>query len=211
MVTIFIFNSYFFINMADLWFRPFVWLDYRLAFLFAVIIPLVLLVWSLIEESQAAQRLLIIYWRVASLLMITVYLMIPAWGISFITSIVARLLIPISLWFWVDLNDDIKDLSDRPFKWVLTSWRWAISLYCVIGAIAIFPFASCAISETNLATPFCKVWFEAPWLYQQIFHSNSKPGFLGFLGMIGLFFYVLYFASFLLLRLPKQGRSAIDN
>ncbi len=197
--------------MTDLPFRPFVWLDYRLALLFMVILPLILLIWAFIEESQAAQRLLIIYWRVASLLMITLYLMIPAWGISFITSIIARLLIPISLWFWVDLNDDIKDLSDRPFKWVLTTWRWAVSLYSLIGAIATFPFIRCAISSTDLATPFCKVWFEQPWLYQQIFHSNSKPGFLGFLGMIGLFFYILYFASFLLLKLPKQGRSAMEQ
>jgi len=197
--------------MTDLWFRPLVWLDYRLALLFMIILPVILTIWALIEKSQAAQRLLIIYWRVASLLMITLYFMIPSWGIAFITSIIARFLIPIALWFWVDLNDDLKDLPDRPFKLVLTSWRWAISLYSFIGAISTFPFLKCAFSNTDLATPFCKVWFEHPWLYQQIFHANSKPGFLGFLGFIGLFFYILYFGSFLLLRLPKQGRSAMEQ
>lgn len=197
--------------MTQLWFRPLVWLDYRLAILFVVIMPLILLVWSFLEQSQAAQRLLIIYWRVASLLMITLYLMIPSWGLSFITSLCSRLLIPLALWFWVDLNDDIKDLSESPFKLVLTAWRWAITLYSVIGAIATIPFLRCVTSSKDLATPFCQVWFEAPWQYQQIFHANSKPGFLGFLAMIGLFFYVLYFASFLILRLPKQGRSAMEQ
>ena len=197
--------------MNDPVFRPFVWLDYRLALLFVVIIPLALLIWAVVEKSQAAQRLLIIYWRVASLLMITLYLMIPSWGISFITSIFARLLIPISLWFWVDLNDDIKDLRNSPFKLVLTSWRWAVSLYCTIGAIATFPFIRCATSSTDITTPFCQVWFEAPWAYQQIFHANSKPAFLGVLGMMGLFFYILYFGSFLVFRLFKQGRSAMEQ
>ena len=50
--------------------RPLVWMDYRLAILFTVIAPLILLVWSFIQKKEAMQRLLIIYWRVASLLMI---------------------------------------------------------------------------------------------------------------------------------------------
>ena len=55
----------------DIWFRPLVWMDYRLGVLLAVIIPLVLLIWTTIAKQEAMQRLLIIYWRVASLLMIT--------------------------------------------------------------------------------------------------------------------------------------------
>lgn len=65
--------------MEELWFRPLVWTDYRLAMSFIVIIPTILIIWSLVRQAEAISRLLIIYWRVASLLMITVYLLVPAW------------------------------------------------------------------------------------------------------------------------------------
>jgi len=70
--------------MNQLWFRPLVWIDYRLAVLFTVIIPAILLIWSLFAKIESLQKLLIIYWRVASLLLITVYLMIASWPIGFV-------------------------------------------------------------------------------------------------------------------------------
>ena len=197
--------------MEEIWFRPMVWTDYRLAVLFTVIVPLILLIWSLVRQVEAIQRLLIIYWRVASLLMITVYLMIPTWPISFVTGFAGRVLIPISLWFWVDLNDEIKDLPQSFLKIALTSWRWAVTIYCCLGAIATLPFLSCTFSAGAIEQPFCQVWLEAPWAYQAFFHPQATPGFLGFLGIVGLVFYVFYLAYFLLIRLGKQGRSAIEQ
>ncbi|MGL5795200.1 MAG: DUF3177 family protein, partial [Waterburya sp.] len=120
----------------DIWFRPLVWMDYRLGVLLAVILPLVLLIWALFQRQEAIQKLLIIYWRVASLLMITIYLLIPGWKVGFISGLAARILIPISLWFWVDLNEEIRDIPQNIFKLIFTSWRWAITGSCVLGAIA---------------------------------------------------------------------------
>jgi Protein of unknown function (DUF3177) len=197
--------------MNEIWLRSLVWMDYRLAVLFAVSIPLILLIWAFVKKSEAIQRLLIIYWRVSSLLMITVYLMIPGWSIGFISSIAARILIPISLWFWVDLNEEIQDQRNSSLKWTFTSWRWSVTVYSTLGAIATIPFVSCAFSGRTLETPFCQVWLEAPQLYKQFFHPNSNTGFLGFLGMVGLTIYTLYFAYFILVRLAKQGRSALEQ
>lgn len=194
--------------MEEAWFKPLVWADYRLALLFTLILPLILLLWSAIARVEAIHRLLIIYWRVASLLMIAIYLMIPGWPLGFAVAFAARILIPISLWFWVDLNDEIKDLPSNLLKLVLTSWRWAVTIYCSLGAIASFPFLKCAFSpEPHIKTAFCQVWMAAPWQYQSIFHRHATSGFLGFLGIVGLIFYVLYFAYFLFFRLGKQGRS----
>ncbi|OKH20283.1 hypothetical protein NIES593_19430 [Hydrococcus rivularis NIES-593] len=201
--------------MDETWLRPLVWMDYRLAVLFTVIVPVILLIWALVRQADAILRLLIIYWRVSSLLMITVYLAIATWScpFSYITGLVARILIPISLWFWVDLNDEIRDLPQSFLKLVLTSWRWAVTIYSSLGAIASLPFLSCAFSggEYAVNTPFCRVWLEAPWGYKEWFHPNASPGFLGFLGMVGLIIYTLYFAYFLLIRLGKQGRSALEQ
>ncbi len=208
----------------DIWFNPLVWLDYRLAFIFAVIIPLILLIWSAFRQVESIQRLLIIYWRVASLLMITVYLLIPLFpdgdktglfprilAYGFVTSFLARVLIPLCLWFWVDLNDEIKDLPITLLKLVVTSWRWAITLYCILGAIATLPFVACTFSPPQLVTPYCQVWLQTPWHYKEWFHPNMSAGFLGFLGIIGLVVYFLYFLTFLVFRLTKNGRSALEQ
>lgn len=197
--------------MERLWFEPLIWTDYRIAVLFTVIIPIILLIWAFIQKSEAIQKLLIIYWRVASLLMITVYLMIASLPISFISAFFARILIPISLWFWVDINEDIDDQPQRPLKLALNSWRWAITIYNILGVIALVPFLSCAFFQGAINTPYCQAWLKAPWLYKQFFHANSTPGFLGFLGFVGLVIYVFLLCYFVLVRLGKEGRSAMEH
>ncbi len=197
--------------MNDVWFRSLVWMDYRLAVLFTVLIPLVLLIWAFVQKESGIGRLLTIYWRVSSLLAITVYLMIGGFGVSFISSLMARILIPISLWFWIDLNDEIEYGSDGVLKFVFTSWRWATTIYCLLGAICTIPFLGCAFSETNLGAPYCKVWLEAPLLFKEYFHPNTNTGFLGFLGIIGLIFYLLCLSYFVIFKLGKQGRSAASQ
>lgn len=197
--------------MEEIWYRPLVWTDYRLAVLFTVILPIVLLIWAAVKKSEAIVRLLIIYWRVASLLMITVYLMIPAWPIGYLTGLSSRILIPLSLWFWVDLNDEIRDMPKSWLKLSLTSWRWGTTIYCALGAIANLSFFSCAFSQNVTEIPYCKVWLEAPWGYKAIFHSDWSTGFLGFLGIVGLIIYVLYLSYFVFVRLGKQGRIALEQ
>ncbi|NJK99131.1 MAG: DUF3177 family protein [Spirulinaceae cyanobacterium SM2_1_0] len=195
---------------ADLWFRPLVWLDYRLAVLLTVFLPLTLLVWSLLRRRSTLVHLLVIYWRVASLLFFSVYLLIPAWSIGFATGFLARLLIPVSLWFWVDLNEEIADLPPRPLKLAFTGWRWAASLYCALGTLASLPTLSCVLNAAPAAN-FCRVWLEPVWAYKQWLHPNADPGFLGAIGAIGLCVYGLYFIYFLVMRLSRQGRAAITQ
>ncbi|MEH2142305.1 DUF3177 family protein [Nostoc sp.] len=192
----------------SIWFRPFVWIDYRLAVLFLVIIPLILLIWAFVQKAESIQRLLSIYWRVSSLVAITIYLMIAQYPVSFISGLIARILIPISLWFWVDLNDEIEYQTSGSLKFIFTSWRWATTVYCILGTLAFIPFLGCAFSGNMLKTPYCRVWFEAPLLFKEYFHANSKAEFLGFLGIISLVIYVLYLSYFVLIKLGKQGRSA---
>jgi hypothetical protein len=192
----------------NVWFRPFVWIDYRLAVLFLVIIPLILLIWAFVQKAEAIQRLLTIYWRVSSLVAITIYLMIAQYPVSFVSGLIAQILIPISLWFWVDINDEIEYQTNGSLKLIFTSWRWATTVYCLLGTLAFIPFLGCAFSGNMLKTPYCRVWFEAPLLFKEYFHANSKADFLGFLGITSLVIYVLYLSYFVLIKLGKQGRSA---
>ncbi|EHC19588.1 DUF3177 family protein [Fischerella thermalis] len=195
----------------EVWFRPFVWMDYRLAVLFTVVIPLILLIWAFVQKAEGMQRLLAIYWRVSSLLAITIYLMIAQYPVSFISGFMGRILIPISLWFWVDLNDEIEYQSSGPLKLTFTSWRWATTVYCILGSLAFIPFLGCAFSENVSNNPNCYVWFEAPLGFKEWFHPNTSAGFLGILGILGLVIYVLYLIYFVLIKLGKQGRSATQQ
>jgi hypothetical protein len=195
----------------ELWFRPLVWMDYRLAVLFMVFIPLVLLIWAFVQKAEAIQRLLTIYWRVSSLLMIALYLLIAALPAGFIADLMARILIPISLWFWVDLNEEIEDQPQGALKFSFNSWRWAISIYSLVGALAQIPSLQCAVSKNVITSSFCRTFLEPPLLFKEYFHANSTPQSLGFIGIVALIVYLSCLIYFVFVKLGKQGRSAIQQ
>jgi len=190
--------------------RSVIWTDYRLAVLFTVLLPLALLIWAFVQKNEPIQHLTTIYWKVASLLMITVYLMIGGFGISFIAALMARVLIPISLWFWVDLNEEIREQPDSILKLSFNSWRWAVTIYNVIGSAILLPFLPCAFSNERFAAADCQTWLEAPLLYKEYFHAGYTNGFLGFFGILGLLIYMGCLAWFVFVRLGKQGRQAVN-
>ena len=190
--------------------RALVWTDYRLAVLFTVFLPLALLVWAFVQKNEAIQRLLLIYWKVASLLMITVYLMIGGFSISFLSGLMARVLIPVSLWFWVDLNEEIREQPSSLVKLIFSAWRWAITLYNIIGGAILLGFLPCAFSNARFGAADCQVWLEPPLLYKEYFHASYTNGFLGFFGILGLAVYMISLGWFVFVRLGKQGRQAIN-
>jgi hypothetical protein len=195
------------------WFATAIWTDYRLALLFTVLVPLVLLIWSFIQQSEGIYSLMVIYWRVASLLGITVYLLIGALPIGFLSGWFARILIPVALWFWIDLNEEIRDLPNSALKTTMTAWRWAVTAYCAVGALFQLPSLRCAfVSHMQLKSDAaCSLWLQAPWHYRELFHGATKPWFLGTLGIIGLVIYGLAIGYFVMFRMAKLKRSAMGQ
>jgi len=190
--------------------QPLVWTDYRLAVLFTVVCPLALLVWATVQRASILQQLLLIYWKVSSLLAITVYLMIGGFSIGFVTALMARVLIPLSLWYWADLNEEIREQPQSLLKLCFTAWRWAVSLYSGLGALLLVPFLRCTFSRTALSAADCQVWLDPPKLFRAYFHGNYTPGFLGFWGIVGLVLYLLFLAYFVFFKAGRQGRSALN-
>jgi hypothetical protein len=86
-----------------------------------------------------------------------------------------------------------------------------VSVYNSLGVLASISFLRCAFSRAAFNSAFCQVWADPPLLYKQYFHANSTPQFLGFLGILALGFYILCLGYFVLFRLGKQGRSAIEQ
>ncbi len=202
-----------FVMQSAPWLSTAVWTDYRLAGLFAVLIPLVLLVWSFVKQSEGIYQLMLIYWKVASLLAITIYLLIAALPIGFLSGWLAKILIPIALWFWIDINDEIRDLPDSLLKLAATAWRWAISVYCGLGALFQLQTLRCAFisHEQVKADATCQLWLQPPWGLRELIHSTTKPWFLGTLGLIGLVIYGLVLSYFIFFKLTKSKRSALGQ
>ena len=73
-------------------YRSLVWLDVRLAMLFSVGLPLVLLIWASVRKEGSLVRLLGIYWKVASLLVITALLFTDGRPLGFLLAGLAQLL-----------------------------------------------------------------------------------------------------------------------
>jgi len=69
------------------------------------------------------------------LLAITIYLLIAALPVGFISGLMARILIPISLWFWVDLNEEIED-QPRGTHFQLRAGR-LLSIVCDRSATSV--------------------------------------------------------------------------
>lgn len=201
--------------MPESLYRTLVWLDVRLGLLFAVGLPLVLLVWTAIRREAALRRLLGLYWKVASLQLIALLLLIDHRPLGLVLLLIAPLLILAVLWLWVDLNEELADMPTwRGLPLTVRIWRWSLSLLC-LGAAALAVSALPCL-EGSLQRPFCAVWLEAPGslngvlaqILGFIFGGRWTPGLAGFVGFAGLAAYGVGLLQWLLVRLPRQGRVA---
>lgn len=178
-----------------------VWWDFRVAVLLTVLVPLLLLVVA--RPIPPLFRLLVTYWRVSSLLAITVYLMIGGLPLSFITGTAARLLIIGSLWFWRGLSVAIELNPAWPCR-LFRIWRGLVTVYMAIGACFSGIYLPCAFIQP--LDSGCTVWFAPPLAYRALFHPQLDPQLLGGLGLVGLAAYLIILAIFIQ---QKQQESRI--
>jgi hypothetical protein len=196
-------------------YRSLVWLDVRLGVLFAVAVPLVLLLWAQLRREGAVLRLLGLYWKVASLLLIALLLLTDRRPVGYLLLVVAPLLIVAALWFWVDLNEELADLPPwRPLPLTVRIWRWSLTLFSLLTAAFASTALACMGGVGRL--PFCAQWLEAPLglngvvaqVFGFVFGGQWTPAVAAFVGYAALAGYGVGLVQWLLVRLPRQGRIA---
>ena len=202
--------------MNELTYRALVWLTYRLAATFAVGVPLVLLIWSAWRREPMVMRLLGIYWKMASLMAISLLLLTDQRPLGYATAVVAPLLMVISLWFWVDINEELADQpSWRPLPLVVKVWRWAFSGFGLLSLGMSVTGLGCM---QQLQSPACLAWLEAPQgihglaatVFNFLFGGLWTEAVAAFVGYVALVAYLAGLLQWLLVRLPRYGRVAGD-
>jgi len=200
--------------VQDLQYRTLVWLTYRLAATFAVGLPLLLIVWATLQRQTAIVRLLSIYWKVASLLGISMLLLTDQRALGFLTLALAPILMVASVWFWVDLNEELADLpSTKALPLTVRIWRWALSALSVLSLTLTFQALPCFKVS---ALKDCQAWIEAPkglhLVYERVFAylfgGQWTEPVAAFMGYLALLAYAVGILQWLLIKLPKQGRVA---
>ena len=201
--------------VPDLLYRSLVWLDVRLGLLFAVGLPLVLLGWAALRREGALLRLLGLYWKVASLMVIALLLLTHERPMGYVLLVLAPLLMVAAVWLWVDLNEELADMPPwRPLPLTMRLWRWSLTFYGIASAVLAATALPCVGGA--IGRPQCQVWLEAPsglhgvvaQVLGFIFGATWTPGVAAFVGYVLLVGYGVGLLQWLLLRVPRQGRVA---
>ena len=203
-------------GVNELSYRALVWLTYRLGATVALGLPLVLLIWSAWRKDPVVLRLMGLYWKVASLMAISLLLLTDQRPVGYFTAFLAPVLMVVSVWFWVDLNEELSDQPLwRPLALTVRLWRWSLSGFALINVALTATALGCG-DASGLSV--CRAWLEAPQgmhqvaevVFDFIFGGQWTKTVAAFLGYVALVGYLAGALQWLLVRLPRHGRVAGD-
>ena len=191
-----------------------IWLSFQLSIIFLNSIPFVLFLWSIKKRNKAINKLLSIYWKISLLFFISLLLLIGEYNYALLITNISTLLITISIWFWNDINDELKEYDFSNSLTTTTKiWRWSltfISLNFLIQSVRNF---SC-LSFINSAA--CEIWIQPSSdfyiiiksLFNFFFGANFTQPVAKFLGFFALLIYILGLIQWSIIKLPKNGRNS---
>ena len=191
-----------------------IWLSFQLSIIFLVGIPISLFCWSLKKRNKAIIKLLSNYWKISILFFISLILFIGEYDFALLITNIALLLITLSLWFWNDINDELREY-DLSYSLTTTTkiWRWTItfiSLNFFIQSLQNFNCFSFINSDA------CAIWLQPSSnlylilknLFNFFFGANFTQPIAKFLGLFSLLIYILGLIQWSIIKLPKNGRNS---
>ena len=191
-----------------------IWLSFQLSIIFLIGIPVTLFFWSITKRNKAINKLLSIYWKISPLFFISLLLFIGKYNYALVITNISMLLMVISVWFWNDINDELKEYN---FSYSLATttkvWRWSltfISLNFLTQSLLNF---SC-FSFLNSAA--CQIWLQPSsnlyifikGFFNFFFGANFTQPVAKFLGLFSLLIYTLGLIQWTIIKYPKSGRNS---
>ena len=191
-----------------------IWVSFQLSIIFIIGIPLTLFFWSVKKRNKAVNKLISIYWKISLLFFISLLLLIGKYNYALAVTNISTLLMTISVWFWNDINDELKEY-DFSCALITTTkvWRWSltfISLNFLIQSLLNF---NC-FSFINSAS--CEIWLEPSSnfyiiiknLFNFFFGANFTKPIAKFIGLFSLLIFTLGLIQWSIIKLPKSGRNS---
>ena len=200
--------------MTENQFQILVWLSYRIAATFALGLPFFLLIWAKLSKTSSIDRLLSIYWKVSSLYAINLLFLSDKNQLGQLISLIAPILMIGSIWFWVDLNEEIDEMYVyNPISLTTRIWRWTLSFWGILNT-GLHLFSWRCLS--SISVDYCNTWREIPYnsfittkmLIRFILGGNWTTAFATFFGYLALILYLIGLIQWLLMQFPKNGRFA---
>ena len=191
-----------------------IWLSFQLSIIFVVGIPVTLFFWSIRKNNKAVNKLLSIYWKISLLFFISLLLLIGKYDYALLVTNISTLLMTISVWFWNDINDELKEYN---FSYSLTTttkvWRWGLTFISLNFLIQSLRNFSCFSLINSVA---CEIWLEPSSnlyffikrLFNFLFGANFTQPVAKFLGLFSLLIYILGLIQWSIIKLPKNGRNS---
>jgi len=191
-----------------------IWISFQLSIIFFIGIPCLLFLWSIQKRNKAVNKLLSIYWKISLLFFISLLLLIGKYNYALVITNISTLLMAISVWFWNDINDELKEYD---FSYSLTTttkvWRWSLTFISLNFFIQSLLNFSC-FSFINSAA--CEIWLQPSSnfyiiikrLFNFFFGANFTQPVAKFLGLFALLIYTLGLIQWSIIKLPKNGRNS---
>ncbi len=191
-----------------------IWLSFQLSIIFLIGIPVTLSFWSIQKRNKAVNKLLSIYWKISLLFFISLLLLIGKYNYALVITNISTLLMTISVWFWNDINDELKEYN---LSYALTTttkvWRWSLTFISLNFLIQSLRNLNC-FSFVNSAA--CEIWLQPSSnlytiiknLFNFLFGANFTQPIAKFLGLFSLLIFTLGLIQWSIIKLPKNGRNS---
>ena len=119
-----------------------------------------------------------------------------------------------SVWFWDDINDELKEYGITHALTTTTKvWRWSLTFISLFFLIQSLNNISC-ISLINSAD--CEIWLDPSTnlylilknLFNFLFGASFSQPVAKYLGLFALLIYVIGLVQWAIIKLPKSGRNS---
>ena len=191
-----------------------IWLSFQLSIIFLIGIPITLFFWSIKKRNIVVKQLLSIYWKISLLFFISLLLLIGKYSYALLITNISTLLMTISVWFWDDINDELKEYD---FTYILTTttkaWRWSLTFISLNFLMQSLRNINCFSSINSAA---CEIWLQPSSnlyiiiknLFNFLFGSNFTQPIAKVIGLFSLLIYIIGFIQWSIIKLPKNGRNS---